>query len=218
MIRLLCTLLIPLFCFAFPAHGTELMKISRVPSKDLIQLYFYFDTPPVFSANDHKKRIDVVFKNTEAVPDLKLFPADDKIVKILTRKTKDSLIISLFFRYTPQKYKISSNANNIVVFEVLLGNEYSSSYKDLAKRLQGLTVVERNTPDFSNPYVISPYKSDWTSFFSNYEGPISINIPVTFTPPPFPIIAFLPPNLSQNLDLLTSDMKEQAEAKGWVEG
>jgi hypothetical protein len=208
-------LIIALFFTADTLSGAELLKVSRVPSKDLIQLYFYFDSPPQFSTTDHKKRIDIVFKNADTADGFELFPADDKIVKILTRRTKDSLILSLFFRYTPQKYKLSPNANNSVVFEVLLGNEYSSSYKDLAKRLQGLTVVERNTPDFSNPYVASPYRSDWTSFFSNYEGPISIDIPVSFTPPPFPVMALLPPNLLANAELLTDEMKEQAAVEGW---
>lgn len=215
MKHILLALFITFFVRAGSLSGAELLRVSHIPSKDLIQLYFYFDSPTLVSATDHKKRIDIVFKNTEMENSLELFPVDDKIVKILTRKTKDSLILSLFFRYAPQKYKLSPNQGNSVVFEVLLGNEYSSSYKDLAKRLQGLTVVERNTPDFSNPYVTSPYKSDWTSFFSNYEGPITIDIPVSFTPPPFPVMALLPPNLKDNVELLTSEMREQAAVEGW---
>lgn len=47
MIRILLTLIISLFFIASPVLGSELIRVSRVPSKDLIQLYFYFDAPSI---------------------------------------------------------------------------------------------------------------------------------------------------------------------------
>lgn len=195
--------------------ASELINISRVDAKDVIQIYLNFDKPPVFSGTATNRRIDVELKATEISKDLQLFSADDKIVKFLTRTKGDTLILSMFFRYRPQDFKLTANINNRIVLEVLLGNEYSKSYKKLADKLKGLTVVDRATPDFTNPYILSPYRADWASFFSSYENPVNIDIPVTFTPPPFPIIELLPPGRSKNLDLLSIEMMTLAESNSW---
>jgi len=215
MKKLLFTILASLILCSSNLIASELIKVSRVDTKDILQLYFSFDTPPTFSATSNKRRIDVLLKDTKVLKDLQLLTPDDKVVKVLTRNKKDNLIISLFFRYQPQEYKITRNSNNSAVLEVLLGNEYSNSYKDLADKLKGLTIVDRATPDFTNPYIICPYKSDWTSFFSNYESPLQIEIPVTFTPPPFPIIELLPPGGLKNLDLLSQELMTLGENKSW---
>lgn len=195
--------------------ASVLSKISRVDTKDIIQLYFNFDRSPQFTASSTKRRIDIEFSATTAHPDLELIEPDNKIVKILTRTPKGTLILSFFFRYPPQSFKTTPNSDNSIVLEVLLGNEYSQSYKNLANKLKGLTVVDRATPDFTNPYILSPYRSDWLSFFSNYESEVKIDIPVTFTPPPFPIMELLPPGLSKNLDILTPDMLQLAQDYAW---
>jgi len=215
MKKLLFTIFVSVIACSGNLLASELTKVSRVDTKDILQIYFSFDTPPTFSGTSSKRRIDVLFENTKVLKDQNFISPDDKIVKVLTRNKKDDLIFSLFFRYQPQKFKIIDNSNNSVVLEVLLGNEYSTSYKNLANKLKGLTIVDRATPDFSNPYVLSPYKSDWTSFFSNYESPLQIEIPVTFTPPPFPIIELLPPGRSKNLDLLSEELMTLGENNSW---
>lgn len=196
-------------------NASELVKVSRVDTKDILQIYFSFDTIPTFSGTSNKRRIDVHLEETTAIKNLQFIGTDSKVVKVLTRRVKNELIYSLFFRYQPQKFKLTPNANNSVVLEVLLGNEYSSSYKNLANKLKGLTIVDRATPDFTNPYILSPYRSDWTSFFSNYESPVELDIPVTFTPPPFPVIQLLPPGRSKNLDLLTEELLALGESNSW---
>jgi len=215
MKKLLFTILASLILCSSNLLAAELIKVSRVDTKDILQIYLSFDTPPTFSGTTNKRRIDVLLEDTKILKDLQFIIPDDKIVKVLTRNKNNDLIISLFFRYQPQKYKITRNSNNSVVLEVLLGNEYSNSYKDLANKLKGLTIVDRATPDFTNPYIISPYKSDWTSFFSNYESPLQIELPVTFTPPPFPIIELLPPEGSKNLDLLSEELMTLGENNSW---
>ncbi|BHH83363.1 tetratricopeptide repeat protein [Desulforhopalus sp. 52FAK] len=210
------TILFALFILS-PVNVTaaELTRVTRVDTKDIIQIYLNFDTPPSFSGSATKRRIDVELKDTDIGKEFQLFKTDEKIVKILTRKNSTTLILSLFFRYEPQNFKLTPNTNNTIVLEVLLGNEYSNSYKNLANKLKGLTVVDRATPDFTNPYILSPYRTDWMAFFSNYESPLHIEIPVKFTPPPFPIVELLPPGLSNNLDILTPDMLDLAQKESW---
>ena len=215
MIKLLITILVSVIACSGNLLASELTKVSRINTKDMLQIYFTFDAAPTFSATSTKRRIDVLFNKTKIAKDQPLISTDDKVVKVLTRNIKDDIIFSIFFRYQPQNFKITPNSNNSVVLEVLLGNEYSTSYKNLANKLKGLTIVDRSTPDFTNPYILSPYKSDWTSFFSNYESPLQIDIPVVFTPPPFPIIELLPPGRSKNLDLLSKDLMALGENNSW---
>ncbi len=197
------------------AFASTLEKISRVETKDIIQLYFSFDSTPEFTAQPNKKRIDLLFFKTKSSPGLSFFAPDQHIVKILGRPHRTSFVLSLFFRYEPQTFKLTRNKDGKVVFEVLLGNQYSHSYKNLAKHLKGLTILDRKTVDFTNPLVTSPYKDDWMSFFSLYESTLSIDIPVSFSMVPFPIIRLLPPGLIKNTQLLSGDMFDLADTNNW---
>jgi len=195
--------------------ASELVKVTRVDSKDIVQLYFSFDKTPLFSQTTNGKRINLIFSQTKPVEGMDLFEADDKIVKILSQTVDGDFLLSLFFRYTPQHFKFSKSTDDKIVFEVLLGNQYSKSYKNLADRLKGLTVLDRDSANFSNPYVLSPYVKDWMSFFSQYESPVTVDIPVQFTNPPFPIIRILPPGKENNLRILSPDMFKLADQGLW---
>lgn len=191
--------------------------MARLDSKDLIQLYFTFDSTPNFKAISTDRRVDLIFAETTLSSTVTLFPPDEDIVKILPRPAKAELIISLFFRYKPQNFKLTKSTDGKVVFEVLLGNEYSKTYQKLAERLKGVSELNRVTTDFTNPSVQSPYKKDWMSFFSIFESPIQIDVPVKFTLPPFPIIRFLPPAREMNLQLLSAELFDLADKGAWAQ-
>lgn len=211
----LYTLLIIANILCANLEASELSKVLRVDAKDIIQLYFNFDTPPYATTVENKRRIDLVFENTSRSQDFPLFEPDDRIVKILSRIVGDNFIVSLFFRYKPQKFSLTRSGDSQLVFEVLLGNEYSKSYQELAERLKGLTLLDRRVDDFSNPYLRSPYKNDWMSFFSQYESSIDIEIPVSFSQSPFPIIQFLPGVGKGYTDHLDESIIELANDKRW---
>lgn len=209
-----CILLI-FFTLPTEVHASELVKISRVDTKDIVQLYFSFDTTPKFSTTSNKRRIDLIFADTVPTADLAIFAADDNIVKILPRPAKSEFVLSLFFRYQPQNHKLTISSDGKLVFEVLLGNEFSKSYQELAERLKGLTVLDRIPTDPSNPAILSPYAKNWMSFFANFEAPLEITPPVKFTSPPFPLIQLLPPAEESNLQLLNAEVIELADKKFW---
>jgi hypothetical protein len=200
------------------AHGAlaaELLKVSRMNTKDIVQLYFSFDVTPEYTSISTDRRIDLEFFKTTCSPSLFLGEADGDIVKILPRREENRFVLSLFFRYRPQHYTLTRSPDGKLVFEVLLGNEYSKSYQNLADRISGLTVLERVSADSTNPYLSSPYTKDWMSFFSQYEAPVKIDVPVRFSLPPFPAIALLPPGGEKNLQLLTPEMILLAEQNLW---
>lgn len=196
-------------------QASELTKISRVDSRDVVQLYFSFDKTPKFSTTSNQRRIDLIFAETVTPPEISIFSPDDNIVKILPHQAKAEFVLSLFFRYQPQNHKLTKSSDGKLVFEVLLGNEFSKSYQELAKRLKGLTVLDRIPADPSNPVILSPYAKNWMSFFANYESPLDLIPPVAFTSPPFPIIRLLPPDKELNLQLLDAEMIELANKRHW---
>ncbi len=196
-------------------RASELIKVARLDSKDLVQLYFTFDKTSNFKAISNDRRVDLIFADAALSSTVTFFPPDEDIVKILPRPSKAELIISLFFRYKPQNFKLSKSTDDKIVFEVLLGNEYSKTYQKLAERLKGVSELNRVSTDFTNPSIQSPYRKDWMSFFSTYESPLEIDVPVKFTLPPFPIIRFLPPGREMNLQLLSTELFDLAEKGAW---
>ena len=198
-----------------PLCASELLGVSRAESGDMIQIYFLFDKAPSFSETINGRRLNLIFNNTELKKKITFFKLDDKIVKILSHSENGNFIFSLFFRYTPQHYTVSKNGDDKIVVEILPGNRYSKSYKELAKKLEGLTVIDRSRVDYTNPYVFSPYVKNWMSFFSQYESPVSISVPVKFTLPPFPVIGMLPPDKEKNLQILPPELFKLAKENLW---
>ena len=184
-------------------------------SKDLMQIYFSFDKIPTFKAISNNRRIDLLFTDSTLSSTATFFPPDQDIVKILPRVEKSDLIVSLFFRYQPQNFKLTKSPDGKIVFETLFGNEYSKTYHNLAERLKGIGEISKIAVDFTSPSIQSPYRRDWMSFFAGYESPVEINVSVKFTAPPFPIIRFLPPGREMNLQFLFADIFELAEKGAW---
>ncbi len=204
-----------IFMFCSSLLASELSNVSRVDNRDIVQLYFSFDKVPAFSMTVNEKRINLIFQHTQTLPDLKIFEADGNIVKILPLPKSDEFVLSLFFRYKPQYHRITKSKDDKIVFEVLLGNQFSKSYKDLADRLKGLTVLDRSPTDSTNPYLLSPYTSDWISFFSEYESPVTIEIPLKFSFIPFPAIHLLPVKMHGDSKILSEEMLKLAAIGNW---
>lgn len=215
MKRLLFAILLLSGLLSTAVQASELNKVSRVDTRNNIQLYFSFDKTPKFSAIDNHRRIDLIFKDTAAAPDLTFFSPDEHIVKILPRPKKSEFVLSLFFRYQPQSHKLTKSTDGKLVFEVLIGNEFSKVQHELAKRLKGLTVLDRAPTDQTNPAILSPYAKNWRLLFAGYEAPLEIALPVKFTSPPFPIIQLLPPQKELNLELLNAELLDLAGKGQW---
>ncbi len=193
-----------------------LSKINKIDTKDTVELYCSFNKLPVYRSATRSKRIDFILKNTVLAKNFVFFKEDDKIVKILSQHKNNKTILSFFFRYPPQKFDVTPNADeNKLVVNILLGNAYSSALPGLSSKLSGLTIVERTTKDFSNPFIASPYAADWRSFFKLYESKWEISVPVQYTILPFPAIQFLLPDREKNISLVSTEIQDLAQQKLW---
>jgi len=208
-----------LFFFLFPSlSGAEsiLSKINKIDTKDAVELYCSFSKIPIYRSATRSKRIDFILEDTVLANDFVFFKEDDKIVKILSQHKNNKTVLSFFFRYPPQKFEVTPNSEeNKLVVRILLGNAYSSALPGLSSRLSGLTIVERTTKDFSNPFISSPYAADWRSFFKLYESKWEISVPVQYTILPFPAIQFLLPGREKNIDLLSVEILDLAQQRLW---
>ena len=193
-----------------------LTRINRITTQNTVELYCSFTSLPDYRSNIREKRVDFILENTTVNPDFTFFEADDKIVKILSLTKNNKTILSFFFRYPPQRFEINPNEKeNKLTVNILLGNPYSSALPDFSSKLEGLTILERTTKDFSNPLIASHYAADWRSFFKLYESKFQLSLPVQFTMLPFPAIALLLPGKDTNRELLDEETYALADQKRW---
>lgn len=193
-----------------------LTRINKITSHDTVELYCSFDSIPRYRSNMRGKRVDFILDDTVLTKDFRFFEADDKIVKILSLHKNNKTILSFFFRYPPQQFVVTANSSQgKVTVKILLGNPYSSALPKFSAKLSGLTILERTTKDFSNPMIASPYAADWRSFFRLYETEVSLTLPVQFSVLPFPAMAYLLPDTTQNKKLLNKEIYELASQRLW---
>lgn len=191
-------------------------KINKITTKDTVELYCTFSSIPNFRSNIRGKRVDFILDDTDIATDFTFFETDDKIVKILSLNKNNKTILSFFFRYPPQKFEVSpSKEDNRLTVTILLGNPYSSALPAFSSKLEGLTILERTTKDFSNPLIASPYAADWRSFFKSYESKIELTLPIQFTVLPFPAMALLLPKRNNNKNLLSDEIYALAKENLW---
>jgi hypothetical protein len=196
--------------------GSVLNRINKISTPETVELYCSFNRIPVYRSNIRGKRVDFILENTILNPTLSLFDTDDKIVKILSQNKNNKTILSFFFRYSPQKFDIAPDQkNNKLNVNILLGNPYSSALPEFSSKLSGLTILERTTKDFSNPFIASPYAADWKSFFKLYESKVQLSMPVQFTMLPFPAMSLLLPDKENNRDLLDEEIYTLAKQNLW---
>ncbi|MFH2123582.1 MAG: hypothetical protein ABIJ50_08900 [Pseudomonadota bacterium] len=191
-------------------------QISKSYSYSSVQLFFSFSSLPKYTINTRGKRVDLTLENTTPADKLVLPETDGKIVKILSLAKNKTTTISFFFRYPPQKVNVvpGQEANKLIL-DILPGNELSTTRPFSADRLQGMSILQRKTKDFSNPINASPYPGNWKKFIQEYEAELKIEPAVQFSMPPFPAITLLPPDMEENIALLPSEIIEGARLKSW---
>lgn len=193
-----------------------LTKISKGYRDNSVQLFCTFSSPPKYTINSNGKRIDFRLENTISADNIALPEADDKIVKILSLAKDNSITLSFFFRYPPQKVKVvPGEEGSKLVVDILLGNELTATRPFFASKMQDMSVLQRQTKDFSNPVNASPYPGDWRRFFKEYEAELQIEPAVQFSMVPFPAITLLPPVAEENIAILPSEIIEGARLNLW---
>jgi lipopolysaccharide biosynthesis regulator YciM len=184
-----------------------LSKIDKSYSNSSLQLSCSFNSLPKYSFQQKGKRIDFTFTSTLSADDLVLPETDDKIVKFLTLPQKNDTVISLFFRYPPQKVKIiPASQGNELRIDIILGNEFTASQSNVVSRPQ----------DLPNPVKTCPYVGNWKNFFKEYEAEVKLESAIQYSLLPFPAIALLQSESEEkDSPLLGPEIMEGAKHNSW---
>lgn len=173
------------------AAGAHLSRISQSSSAASMQVFAHFDTPPLFRERVSERRLDLIFQNSSSAEKLPTPEANEAIVKTLVVQDQNDIILSLFFRYTPQDYSITSDPSGLVIIDLIAGNKFTETYRDLNTRLGFLSPVSRSQETFVSPLTFVPYREDWRMFFAEYTSPSDLEPLPQPHIPPFPLTSLL---------------------------
>jgi len=193
-ILLAVIILMPVWGLGEEPPAAFLKSVTRTDESDSVQLYFRFSRLPAVTTDTVGRRLDVVMAATLPAEDLPLPKTDDRIIKFVHRTSPENLALAVYFRYPPQQVTIRKNSSTAtLMIDILLGNPFSARYPDLSSQLHGLTLLNRNEIDFSNPLHRSPYGNQWRLFLREYESPVTITPFFALTLPPFPLAEYISP-------------------------
>lgn len=162
-----------------------------------MQIFLRFSESPSHTLKKLGKRIDLILNDTVPSSDFKPLDGNDKMIKMISKTYRDHMRISIYFRYPPQNVGLrQSRETSSLMLDILLGNPFSALYPDLSARLHGLTVLNRNEVDFTNPLHAAPYGDNWRLFIEKYESPVTIRPKQRFSLPPFPLAAGITPRIA----------------------
>ena len=179
------------------AETSLLRQVSTTSTTGNLQIFLRLSALPEATVDTQGKRVDLVLADTIAATSFKPLAGDDKMIKMISRKQSNGLLLSFYFRYPPQHVQLKKmEETRSIMLNIQLGNPLSARYPDLSSRLHGVTLLHRQEIDFTNPIYGSTYGTDWKLFIRRYESPVSIRPRFLLTMPPFPMAAAILPKVS----------------------
>ncbi len=189
-------LLTVLFCRSSWATSV-LNKVTLTDESSRLQIFLRFSESPSYTMKILGKRVDLLLRATVPAGDFTDLPGNDKMIKMISKTYRDHLRVSFYFRYPPQNVNIrQSKETSSLMLDILVGNPFSALYPDLSARLHGLTVLNRNEIDFTNPLYASPYGDNWKLFIEKYESAVIVQPEQLYSLPPFPLAASIKPRIA----------------------
>ena len=208
-------LAVNLFSGTATRAGSVLTGISRSDEPARVQLFLRFDRLPGYTAATRGRRIDLNLADTVLADSLVLPPADDRLIRLTHRREGDTTVLSLYFRYPPQKMDLTGKQETAtLLLDIFTGNPLSARYPELVTQLHGVSVVERTPSDVLDPRVASRYRGDWLQVFHHYESALTIQAPPRLLLPPFPLAAALKPPLDADT-WLPAEIRAMAAGDQW---
>jgi tetratricopeptide (TPR) repeat protein len=188
----LIILFLPCSAFAFSILETA----SRINDQENIRIFLRFSELPQWERENSSRRIGFTFVNTISGEEMKILSGDERMIRMVSRKERDNLRISFYFRYPPQKVTVQEKKeSNTLIIDIRPGNHLTARHPELATGLSGITILNRPEINFLNPIHASRYGNDWRLFIYEYESKVDIEPDITPTMPPFPIAIHMHPQL-----------------------
>ncbi len=208
-----------LFCVCATSVGygdSQLNRISASAAGSSVKVFAFFDKLPIFNERVSQKRLDITLSGTVTTETLRLPEPDDTIVKTLLLTDQDKTILSFFFRYVPQDIKVAASEANTLIIEVVPGNRFTQTFKELSADLGGVSVVASDAETKANPLTFSAYAADWTVFFRDFEITSQIKPTPSFYFPDFPLVALSGPADFPQVSI-APELQNSLSQKNWFD-
>ncbi len=187
--------MLPIFLTCLLLHGTALHalagpapRLQRMNKQDSLvssHVVFSFSTLPEYRLEPSGQRIDLFFKKTETVPNLRPLAEDDKIVRVLLGETQSELMVSLLLRQVPANITATAHPANASLALELFWQEGDQSRPSIAFRISGMPTRQPGTGT-TLPRLRSDYTGRWHEFFLDYRTPLYMQLALDFSLPTLP--------------------------------
>lgn len=186
-----------LSCLLFFGLAQQVMAgtaplLNRMTKEDSLassRVLLDFSTLPEYRIEPSGQRIDLFFSDASAAPTLHLLPEDDKIVKILLARSQKELMVSLLLRQIPANVTVAANQATTTVELELFWQEAGGSRPAIAFRISGLPSRQSSTSS-SQSMIKSKFRGQWQKFFSEYQTPLLMDLPLKISLPILPRFGF----------------------------
>jgi tetratricopeptide (TPR) repeat protein len=171
---------------AMAAEKATLLKISKKEGLEKIRIFLEFSALPAYRVKTSGQRIDLIFPDTTFDSAFKSLPEDGTIVKSLLKSENKEIVVSLLLRRPPQQVDASVvKGSSQLVLDIFWENRMSTARPAITNQVAGVTAVHRNRVSASRS-VASAYSGQWETFFTGYEVPVKMAVPLRYSLPPFP--------------------------------
>ncbi len=199
------------------ADSAILRQVSKTTETGKMQIFLRFSSLPTYKLETQGKRIDLVLSNTVPAQSFRMLSGDEKMIRMISGKQGENLLLSFYFRYPPQHVRVKKIEETAsIMLDIQLGNPLSARYPDLSTGLHGLTLLNREEIDFTNPIYASSYGTDWKLFIRTYESPVIIQPHFLYSLPPFPLATAIKP-ATETLNWLGKENIILSRHQAWLQ-
>lgn len=192
MMPKITTTLFFIILFSTEVYGASVLTgISRVQNVESVQLLMFFDDVPAYDTQFSSKRLDVTMPATVVGPAVVTPEPDDVFVRTQLQEKRETTLITIFLRYSPQHVKVDPGPANSIVVTLVPGNRFTNTYWQLMTGIGPTRRLLQEPTTIVSPLTFSPYAGDWHSFLTRYHGYSSIELTPSLYFPPFPLTAIL---------------------------
>ncbi len=170
---------------AAEAEGMTLLDMQKQENPGSTRIVFSFDTLPGYTFEHSGQRVDLLLDKVKVSPQLHTLPADERVVKILLAKKKESLLVSILFRRQPKQVVVEKQQDSPQIVMDVYWNDDDVARPAVAFRISDMPPRKAGRRA-SRLQQDSPWKDHWNDFFRDYRTYWKLELPLNFTLPELP--------------------------------
>lgn len=185
------------FLFAFvllPDHDAyagaqaELKKVQVEQDVNMIRIVLSFDRIPLHTLVTSGQKVEITLLDTYLKVGTSVPGDSDSIARVLIGEATDRLLFSFLLRRPPRFVNATKRGDEKqIVVDMYWHEQDGGSRPAISRSLPGGLHVSA-AGGVSRKAIASKYDGRWEQFFLEYEHQVELDIPLTYTLPPFPLI------------------------------